>query len=785
MGKAGARELNYVSDVDVIFVAEGAPDSDIALDRMIPAATRLAMLTMQGVHEIAVEPPLWEVDANLRPEGKDGALVRTLESHIAYYDRWAKDWEFQALLKARPLAGDRELGERYVEALAPKVWSSASRPNFVEQVQRMRERVTDFIPADEREVQLKLGPGGLRDIEFTVQLLQLVHGQTDPSVRERGTLRALDALAAAGYIGRTESAEFAEDYRVLRLLEHRLQLEQLSRTHLMPRDEERLRVLARATRLGSSAKELTARWQRTKLQVRSLHERLFYRPLLSAVARLPEQSLQLTSAQAQARLKAIGFVDPHGALAHIAALTQGVSRRATMQRTLLPVLLEWFAAGSNPGRGPARLPPDQRVPGRDRLVPPDAERLPGGRVPADPGARGVALRGRADGALPRGDPLARGRRAAPTAQLGRAPRGDARHRGAACRPRLRSRRAAHRPPPGVPAARAGRHPRHHRGSRSSDRRCPVSRAPSSPGCCAASDGTRGRGRSSRSSPWADMGERSSASAPTRTSSTCTDPSPAWRPSSRNRRAEFIVSEFTRLTEDHRLPLDLDIGLRPEGKNGAVVRSLRSYEAYYQRWSLTWEAQALLRARGVVGDHGLVQDFTALADRVRYPRKISENDVREVKRIKARVENERLPHGADPARHLKLGRGTLSDVEWLVQLLQLQHGARVKGLRTPSTLAALAAAESARLLKKSDAAALRDAWILASRLRSAITLSNNRTSDILPSEVTQLDGIARLLEYPPGSAALLEEHYLRVTRRARTVFERLFYGEVERLREPTF
>jgi glutamate-ammonia-ligase adenylyltransferase len=155
MGKAGARELNYLSDVDVIFVAgvdaastpgdgdSGDGDGEtLSEGRAVEIATRLAMDTMRAIQELAVEPPLWEVDTNLRPEGKDGALVRSLGSHLAYYERWAKSWEFQALLKARAMAGDRELGERYVAGVAPMVWSSASRENFVESVQGMRERVT-------------------------------------------------------------------------------------------------------------------------------------------------------------------------------------------------------------------------------------------------------------------------------------------------------------------------------------------------------------------------------------------------------------------------------------------------------------------------------------------------------------------------------------------------------------------------------------------------------------------------------------------------------------------
>jgi glutamate-ammonia-ligase adenylyltransferase len=245
----------------------------------------------------------------------------------------------------------------------------------------------------------------------------------------------------------------------------------------------------------------------------------------------------------------------------------------------------------------------------------------------------------------------------------------------------------------------------------------------------------------------------------------------------------LVAELLRLSEDFKLPLDLDINLRPEGKNGAVVRSLDSYRAYYQRWSLTWEAQALLRAQGVAGDQSLLRDFEQLADTVRFPDAISEQEVREVKRIKARVEAERLPQGADPNRHLKLGRGSLSDVEWFVQLLQLEHGARIEGLRTTSTLTALDVAVLRGLVDEADAAKLRDAWIFAARARSAMTLWSAKTSDVLPRDRQQLDGVARLMGYPPGSASALEDDYLRVTRISRTVFERYFYGITDDF-EPT-
>ncbi|MGV8886203.1 MAG: bifunctional [glutamine synthetase] adenylyltransferase/[glutamine synthetase]-adenylyl-L-tyrosine phosphorylase [Microbacteriaceae bacterium] len=771
MGKAGARELNYVSDVDVIFVAEASDGLDV--DRAVEIATKLAIQVMRGIHDLAGEPELWEVDANLRPEGKNGALVRTLDSHLAYYERWAKSWEFQALLKARPLAGDTELGERYVAAIAPKVWSSASRENFVESVQRMRERVTENIPSAELDVQLKLGPGGLRDIEFTIQLLQLVHGQTDDAVHHRDTLTALDALAEQGYIGRVEAAEFARDYRFLRLLEHRLQLTRLSRTHLMPTDPDALRILARASGVASGATDLLEQWRRTKNAVRRLHERLFYRPLLSAVAALPEDGLALSSEQAAARLAAIGFTDPAGALRHIAALTGGVSRRATIQRNLLPVMLEWFAEGADPDHG---LLAFRRL--SDEL----GEAYWFLRMLRDSSGAAQRLTQVLSGSRFVGDLFER----IPEAAAWLENDADLRPRSFdALMDEAASAVARHRDDPDAAslALRTARRREILRlalgGILSTVSIVELGQALADVNdallsgvlAIAHSDGDGiefaviAMGRYGGQ----ELGFGSDA-----------DVMYVYRPvgatnEEAQSRAEQVVRTISRLTEDLRVPFELDAGLRPEGKNGAIVRSLESYRAYYARWSLTWEAQALLRARGAVGDAGLITDFEKLADDVRFPEAIDEQSVREIKRIKARVESERLPQAADPARHLKLGRGSLSDVEWFVQLLQLQHGAQIPGLRTTSTLRALQAAVQAELVTRAEASRLTHAWMLASRVRSAMTLWSSRTADVLPIDRLQLEGIARLLEYPPGSASRLEDDYLRTTRLARQVFERRFYG----------
>lgn len=781
MGKAGASELNYLSDVDVIFVAEPDPGSHLSADRAVEIATRLALLTMRGVSALATEPPLWEVDPNLRPEGKDGALVRTLDSHVHYYERWAKGWEFQALMKARPLAGDLELGARYVAGVAPMVWSSASRENFVESVQRMRERVTDHIPPEDIDRQLKLGPGGLRDIEFTVQLLQLVHGQTDESIRERGTLPALAALAVGGYVGRLEAQEFTQDWRVLRLLEHRVQLRRLRRTHLMPDTEADLRHLARASGLATDAKGVSTLWQSTRKRVRGLHKRLFYRPLLTTAATTPDDVL-LTNERASARLAAIGFRDPQGALSHIAALTAGVSRRATIQRHLLPAMLEWFAEGADPDYGllafrrlsetlggthwylrmlrdssgtairltrvlsSSRFAGEllERIPEAVAWLEDDSELRPRPLEALQDEARAILAR------YPSPDEAARVLRRArrrevlrlafssilglcTVEELGRALSGvtDTLLQGV-----LNALRREHDDGIEFAVIGMGRLGGQELGFGSDADVLYVYR-----------DGTL-------------SGEAA------------------------HRRALDLVAALNRLTEDARLPLELDADLRPEGRNGVIVRSLDAYRAYYERWSLTWEAQALLRARGVAGDARLIDDFTETADDVRYPESIDEQSVREVKRIKARVENERLPQGADPTRHVKLGRGSLSDVEWYVQLLQLEHAARIPDLQTPSTLDALDVAVREGLVVPSDAETLRAAWVFAARARSALTLWLNKTTDVLPVERGQLEGVARIMGYPPHSASELEQDYLAITRRSRATFERGFYGTTERYEPST-
>ncbi|MFF4904133.1 bifunctional [glutamine synthetase] adenylyltransferase/[glutamine synthetase]-adenylyl-L-tyrosine phosphorylase [Streptomyces sp. NPDC001260] len=794
MGKCGGHELNYVSDVDVIFVGEAAEGADEG--KALRAATKLASHMMRVCSETTVEGSIWPVDANLRPEGRNGPLVRTLSSHLAYYQRWAKTWEFQALLKARPVAGDIELGEEYVAALEPLVWQAAERENFVADVQKMRRRVVENIPAAEVDRELKLGPGGLRDVEFAVQLLQLVHGRADVSLRSGTTLDALQALAAGGYVGRQDAVQLDEAYRFLRSMEHRIQLYRLRRTHLVPEDDADLRRIGRSLGLRADpVAELTREWRRHTAVVRRLHEKLFYRPLLDAVAQLAPGEARLSPEAARERLVALGYADPAAALRHLEALASGVTRKAAIQRTLLPVLLGWFADSADPDAGLLNFRKVSDALGKTpwylRLLRDEgaaaenlARVLSAGRLAPDLLMRApeaVALLGDGDGGglEPRGrdhleqEILAAVGRADGAVQAVTAARGVRRRElfRTAAADIVGSYGTETHPAEADPGALVDRV-----GAAVSDLT-----AATIAGTLRAvvRDGwgeelpTRfaviGMGRFGGHElgygsdadvvfvhePREGVGEREASEA-----------------------ANKVVSEMRRLLQIPSAdpPLLIDADLRPEGKSGPLVRTLNSYEAYYRRWSLGWESQALLRAEPVAGDEDLGRRFVELIDPLRYPaRGLGDEAVREIRRLKARMEAERMPRGADPKLHTKLGPGGLSDVEWTVQLLQLRHGHAEPGLRTTRTRAALAAARAAELISAEDAEILDEAWVLATRVRNAVMLVRGRAGDTFPSDGRELAAVGRYLGFGDGMVGDMLDAYRRTARRARSVVDDLFYG----------
>ena len=517
-------------------------------------------------------------------------------------------------------------------------------------------------------------------------------------------------------------------------------------------------------------------------EVRRLHEKLFYRPLLDAVARLPAGQARLTPAAAKQRLEALGFAEPAVALRHLEALTSGVSRRAVIQQTLLPAMLGWFADAADPDAGlkSFRSVSDALggTPWYLRLLRDEgqaAERLAhllaSSRFVAD-------LLGRAPEAV---------RLLASDAELEPRPR-EALERAFVQVARRREDWEAT-----VVAARGMRREELLRvacadvlglldltavGAALSDVAAAV--------LAAALETATRKVAAERRGPlpvtvavlaMGRLGGREQGYGSDADVLFVHEALPGVAEADAASAAHDVAHEVRRLlalpAPDP--PLVVDADLRPEGKQGPLSRSLASYAAYYARWSSVWEAQALLRAAPLVGDADLAARFLTAVGPVRYPQGgPTAEQVREIRRIKARMEAERMPRGVDPKLVQKMGPGGLADVEWVVQLLQLRHAFEVEPLRTPATLPALHAARDAGLLDPDDAQVLEAAWTLAARVRDALVLVRGKPAVSLPSSGRELDGVARSLGYPASSQGDFLDDYRLATRRARSVFERVFY-----------
>jgi glutamate-ammonia-ligase adenylyltransferase len=804
MGKTGARELNYISDVDVVYVV--APTGD-QVDEASLTATGAALCRelARVCADRTAEGSLWQVDANLRPEGQDGPLVRTLDSYRRYYDRWADSWEFQALLKARAVAGDRELGLAFEQMVDPWVWQASTREGFVQDTRAMRRRVIAHIPSGEADRNIKLGPGGLRDVEFTVQLLQMVHGRTDDSLHARGTLPALHALGDGGFISRRHVVELDRAYRFLRCVEHRMQLHRMRRTQVVPTADADRRRLARA--LGIAPGEFAREYEATRRRVRQLHEDIFYRPLLLTSSQLSDGEVQLSAGDAQARLAAIGYRDPRRAMTHIASLTAGVSRRAAIQRQLLPAMLEWFADGIDPDLGLLsfrRLSDaigsahwylgmlrDSGVAARRLTVVLSSSRFIGEQLEKIPEAvrwlgrdqdlrplsrqalhdEFAAIIRRVDSADGARDLIRRARRR----ELLRVSMGNVLE--------LLSQAQVARGLTDIAEAvlEAGLLVAYHTVARE---RGVIGRDVAPLGEQALdieqlrerrSDPARALGVEVAvialgSFGAVEMGYASDADVQFVYVDRGAGPDAGTI-------AVAVATQVQKVLNAPSAGADMRVNadLRPEGRNGVLARSAQAWRDYYRRDAQTWERQALIRARVVVASHELDGFLTEEMDVHRYPAGgIGEDELRRIRRMKARMESERLPRGTDPSRHLKLGRGGMTDVEWVAQLLVLEHAHDHPGLRTTTTLWILHAAVEDGLLAQETCEALSEAWVLAWRLRRGLFLWKGREGDVMPVDRIDLLALARLLDGDEGTAGELQETQLRLTRHARTLAEELIF-----------
>jgi glutamate-ammonia-ligase adenylyltransferase len=761
MGKLGGSELNYVSDIDLLFVA----DSDLHA----AAAAGESLLRVLG--EFSPEGRAYEIDMDLRPEGRSGALVRTLDGCREYYERWAEPWEFQALIKARPAAGSSELGGAFIDAITPLVYPQDVSSQRVAAVRQMKERVETHASkwarrtrrADEDNV--KLGPGGIRDIEFSVQLLQLVHGGSDVSVRNPTTLEAIGALVEGGYLAEEDGAGLGLAYEWLRTVEHRLQLWGERRTHRLPgRADDRARLARimgfKDTPATGAAAQFDERHRTILADVRSRFEKLFYTPMIESLAGGGDHRLSRDAIKE--RLRVLGFRDVDRAARVLSGLVSGTSRRARTFKVLTPALLRWLASAPMPDEGLfSFLRLGEALGNRVDLLgglrdnPPALALLAGvlgsGRILGDVLTHvpeEIASLAESSGPRLRShDRLAREAKASldwrrPEERL------DGLRR---FKRRVFVEIAVEDIRGALEARDVGR-----------------SLAHLADACLAAALADPGF-------PFAVIGMGKLGGLELNYASDIDvmfvhDGNPAEA----ERIAEDLLAAIGEVTPEGQA-FRIDAQIRPEGKSGPLARSLGSFLEYYERWAKAWEHQSLLKARVCAGDEEVGRALVDGTRRWAWPQVLAPPALTEIRHLKARMERERIPRGSDPRRNFKLGPGGLTDIEFAMQILQLNHACGNESLRVTSTVDAIDGARKADLLSAHAAEQLSTAYAFLSLLRNRVFLISGRPADALPPQPERMEALGIAMGYTKAPRQELEEDFLRITRRTRRLAEPLIYG----------
>ena len=760
MGKLGARELNYYSDIDLMFIAR----EDVAL------ATRAAenLLKMLGAH--SPQGQAFIIDTNLRPEGKSGALVRSLEGFFEYYRRWAKPWEYQALIKARNVAGAADVGERFAKETSSYVFALDISEERIDDIRKVKERVESHATRIDRRGRsdvsdVKLGPGGIRDVEFSVQLLQLVHGPADESVRVSHTLEALRSLTAGGYLADDDGAGLEVAYSWLRAVEHRLQLWQERRVRHVPAPGPEMDRLGRAmgfkdAPVASAGERFDERHRAVLADVRTRFERLFYRPMIESLADVGGP--RMSAEGLRERLAVLGFRDVDRAARTLEGLVSGTSRRAKLMRVLTPALLRSLAQTPMPDEGLFHL-----------------LRL------------GEAVEGRLDafGALRENPPaiaslariLGSGRLLGEVlAQVPEELTNVAFPDPSPIKDRDRLVREAH-------ASLGWREPEDRLdGLRRFKRRELLS--------IAMADIAGDRDQNEVGASLADLAdaclEAAMEEAPGkfavigmgklggRELSYSSDIDVMFvhdgDAQAAERWAESLLRAIGEVTPEGQA-FRIDADLRPEGKKGPLSRSVESLKEYYERWSEPWEHQALTKARMAAGDLELGGRALETMGVFAFPESVPAETLAQIRHLKARMERERIPRGTDPRRHLKLGPGGMSDIEFAIQIQQLQHGHAHLSLRNPNTIDALESAREEGLIEAETASSLRAAYEFLARLRNRYFLIVGRPRDSLGTKPEELEALGKSMGFREQPRQELEEMYLRTTRRVRKLTEPLIFG----------
>jgi [glutamine synthetase] adenylyltransferase / [glutamine synthetase]-adenylyl-L-tyrosine phosphorylase len=780
LGKLGGRELNFSSDIDLMFLytCDGETVSGEGPER--PATQRitnhefyirLARLLLKAIHDITADGNVYRVDLRLRPDGRGGPIVNSLAHFEAYYESWGKTWERQMLLKARTVAGSETLGREFLRTMRPFIFRKYLDAGALQEIKQIKEQIDRSLEQQRGgTINIKLGRGGIREIEFVAQCFQLVFGGQDSWLQERHSLRALHRISERGYLTYEEYSNLAKAYIFFRELEHRIQIAYGRQTHELPTEVDDLATLARKMGLRGHDSELLAtvlmqQYREHTSKVRKVYDKLFYGDFFDAGGDAsPEWYALAAGMQAgQALLKQYQFVDLEKTYRNLMQLHDGppsahpTAKSRELFRQLCGTLLRVASEQPDPDLAVNNL--EQfvaSIPARESLFRLwlDNEALL--RVVLSLFGNSVFLAKRLIQQPDLLDTLLNpaSLTSAKTKNMLRedlrlllvdTSRYDERLDVVRRFKRAEEFRIGLREIAGESDILATMHDL----SNLADvyletllrivweewaRPIGLPESPEGQGFLIVALGKLGGMELDFAS---DLDLLLVNADPA-------DTAFVEQQFAYNKLAEKLVQAIGGMSR-YGTVFRVDLGLRPEGNKGPLVLSISGLHEYYQHRGQLWERQALLRARPVAGDAVLAQWVMQVIHDFVYSTPVEPDIVDKIAAMRQRIEQERQQEGRDH-RDIKVGRGGLVDIEFLAQLHQLLFGVTIPTLRLTSTWDVLEALTREGILPPLKAQKLKEAYVFLRRVESGLRIVDDRSINAIPDHQVDQRRLARRLGY---------------------------------------
>jgi glutamate-ammonia-ligase adenylyltransferase len=816
MGKLGGGELNFSSDIDLMYVytadgeTEGVRTAGGAFTGRITNHQyfiKLAEKVSAAIGRATEDGFVFRVDLRLRPEGQRGPLAQSLGGYEIYYESWGQTWERSALIKARPVAGDEAVGREFIERITPFVYRKYLDFGSIAEIRDMKQKINREVEQKGKTFRdVKLGYGGIREIEFLVQTLQLIYGGRDRALRERSTLKALHALAQKGLLTYQETAELLKAYVFLRTVEHRIQVLNDLQTQTLPAGEAELRSLARRTGYlipGREAEALLRDYAEHTRRVRGIYDEL-----LSQAAEAPRDEEtghrfgflldpETGEREAVMVLAQYGFRDPAKAFRNIELLREGQAfahqtpRSRRVFREIFPAILEQIVNSPDPDMALHHLESYLasqgswdafqsfirhdlmavrmlvsifsnseyfsrmlvRNPGLlDDLLDASREIGPGSKCFLREGL--AAALAKAETVAGKLDALRRFKHREEI-RIGMADLLSELPASVVWRGLSRLAEvcldAALRLAAGETARRYGA-------------------AAGVEGLAVIGVGKLG-GRELIYGSDLDIlfvyGEERAAAPPAGLTAF----------EFFNKVAEKTLSYLTTMTREGSA-YRVDTRLRPSGSKGPLVQSMSAWRNYYAAQAGTWERQALVNARCVAGDGAAGRDFRAMIVELIYRDGDAAALVQDIRSMRKRMEEE-LGREDGKQYNIKQGAGGLVDIEFLAQYLQLLQGKERPRVRVPGTFNALRALRKEGILPGGDYRLLVKAYLFLRQIESRMRIVANQSTSMVPRDPEKLRPLARRMGYQDegdSEGRKLLEEYERTRNTVRGIVRRFYLSE---------